>query len=320
MSAADDLEERVNSTYQEWLRLCATDGHGGYDSQSECEGAALAWRIAQVEKINDGEENALNQNWTTARNIREQVEKENSRRNRKIKIGIDEDGISVEGESTSNSNESPQGLQIGISPVGDPVRLVDKSWSFSGTLDWSYMGQDIVVNIAGSLFGVVGESGARGMKGRFTGGELQMQLPNGDVVPLTLDPTESSLIQTDSVTGIGFIDFVADADYPNDAMAWVLQSSTWFRLPITSDETGSFIISTGVVHPDELYPHIDEPYTDFNLDNVLHYETDYAAFLSAWGQNDPRADINVDDQWDQQDVNMWIDAFFVDYDYHQGQI
>lgn len=316
--------ENLKSGYQFEVAQCDNPGNGGYASASDCKAAAFQRYIEAKAKVDEAEILALNENWSSARELHEEIERELVKKNKKWGIVLDENGVEIEVESTSGDNESPQGVPgqsgsnqagsmvLGTTPIGDPIRLINKDWNWDGTINLLVDGELIETSLTGSIHGLVGQSGSFGMKGRLTGGQLVQTLPGGETVVYTIDTTESSSIVSDATTGSGYIDFVADADYPDDAWATVMQSSIWFRFPIIVDDQGQFVISTGFVSPESFYPYAPRAYTDYNLDGQWDMATDLSAFMSAWASSDLRADINIDGVWDQLDIDLWEVDFLQD--------
>lgn len=60
------------------------------------------------------------------------------------------------------------------------------------------------------------------------------------------------------------------------------------------------------------------PYTDYNLDGVLDLTTDFAAFIADHGAMIISADINADGEWDQDDIDQWLQHFDEDFAVHGG--
>ncbi|MEI6053651.1 MAG: hypothetical protein WCQ44_13180, partial [Opitutaceae bacterium] len=53
--------------------------------------------------------------------------------------------------------------------------------------------------------------------------------------------------------------------------------------------------------------------SDYDASSVLDYESDWAAYIADFNNQDLRADLNSDGVWDQTDIDLWSMHFWSDY-------
>jgi len=75
----------------------------------------------------------------------------------------------------------------------------------------------------------------------------------------------------------------------------------------------SFTIEIGPALSSEVIPHVFSPASDFNGDGVLHFDSDFAAFMSAFNDEEFITDRDWNSIWDQADIDAWIETFNEDF-------
>lgn len=86
------------------------------------------------------------------------------------------------------------------------------------------------------------------------------------------------------------------------------------QLPVTRLPDDTLTISMNGVKLTAITGHRPFTITDYNGDGIRDYSSDYAIFLADHGVGAPRADMNEDGIFDQDDLDMWTNLFLIDKD------
>lgn len=84
------------------------------------------------------------------------------------------------------------------------------------------------------------------------------------------------------------------------------------KLPVALSGN-SFVIHLSTTRIGDLGTYRPRVTSDYKEDGVLEYVSDFAAYLRDFDLHTPLADMNDDDQWNGDDIDLWIDSFGEDY-------
>lgn len=266
---------------------------------------------------------AYNENWRSARRSREQIEE----RLRglipnwpdvqdildRIPMNLEFHAIGVPAGGTFVYEGQPVGG--GTLPI-NPTPIQATTYHFTGDASFLRDGELVESSITASLDIQISLDGLEAT-GKVHAGSLTADFGGGFEAAFMVLNEAGNTLSTDAA-GTGWMTFRASFSHTEEAWEAILPSTPRLRFPITIDSAGVITIDSGFAAWEDYYIPRMRPYTDYNLDGVLDLTTDYAAFIADFGAMAQGADINADGEWDQDDINLWIQHFYEDFDVHGG--
>ncbi len=202
-------------------------------------------------------------------------------------------------------------VETGPHPMQSAEPATSRNWSMNGVI--TITKDDATVDI--TLTGILELLPDDDMLGRhwcIRSGSLEVSALGSPLVQLTLlNDEENSITIEESGGGGRFIALFMARYAPGP---WSLALPNLYRLKLPVDLTDHILAmrlpATSVT---DLAPFQPRSTSDFNEDGVLEYSSDFAAYLRDFDLHTPLADMNDDDQWNGDDIDLWIDSFGEDY-------
>ncbi len=186
-----------------------------------------------------------------------------------------------------------------------------KTWTVSGTMTVVTDGVSTNVAIAGSIGGLVNSNDASGVQWNIITGHITATMPGGYVTYLNLliDDDNSLTIDTN---GIGQLSASFKTQYPTLAWGAILPYLNRIQMPVAISG-GILGVHIPLTDYESLIPYEAWASSDYDASSVLDYESDWAAYIADFNNQDLRADLNSDGVWDQTDIDLWSMHFWSDY-------
>lgn len=143
------------------------------------------------------------------------------------------------------------------------------------------------------------------VQGVVVDGDLVVDFGGGAYATLTVKPDPGNTVETD-LAGEGWITTRFAAEHSVESWAALLPGEMRLRVPVTTTSSGVIHADTSSAQWDEYFVPRMRSYTDFNLDGVLDFASDFTEFIEAHSTSDPGTDINADGAWTQADIDLWM--------------
>ncbi len=316
----NQLEEQ----YQKMLIECEkvyTDP----EERKACKSLALSWRNERWTELQRAEESAVNEEWEEARERRKALEE-------KLREMLPDfpdlrdifEPLIIGGSMDIDITATPMQQQhyamsltggdiIHASTPNSPVR-----YRLSGTTALDSDTMSMTMDMGGLLSMTLDTDQFGATFGFVHTGYLHSTAIDGTEITLTIVDDPQNIVETDN-NGVGWITLLTTMEHSDEEWNAILPYYNRVRFPLEVQPNGSLDINTHGWVPTDMYvPYIPWASSDYNMDGTLDYDTDFPAFLEDFDEEDLRADQNVDGVWDQEDIDLWLNRFWTDYDNMNG--
>lgn len=311
--------KQVERIYQEMLRGCENR-----IDRDACRADALDWRQKTLEKLGDLNSAWHNQHIQEAMRLREEWNK--ALRDAMPKFPDIADlfkVLIVDGTMSLNITGTTTDPPLFTQQPSDEIvaesqlPLQTDAYTFSGSAGL----QSERLTTSASVDGSLSISRQVDHQGRVTyhvdSGYLRFTAEDHSVGTFTVVSDSTNLIDLDG-SGAGWVTILTIVDYTDSVWASLLPYYYRTRLPMALQTDGSLLIDTaGWVPTDAYVPYVPWAASDYDLNGILEYNSDFAAFMADFNARDLRADLTVDEQWTQDDIDFWTIHFDEDLSHQQ---
>ena len=288
------------------------------EEQSACKQTAREWRDNQLDNMFTGWQDAINEDWDSARERKRKLEEElqeilpNWPDIQDLIDLINGSGTGSSGGQFRYVMTAPagQGGPSSGASIGDPVPIEVETYSFTGQIDIDRDGSLDSASCSGTLNMNLNFEGLS-VNGSVTAGSFTAAFAGGNEAVITVLRASDNRIVTDA-SGYGSIVFLASFNHSMNEWDAILQSRVRVYMPVRVLSDGSMVIDSADSQIDEFASHTPFPYTDYNHDGQWEYNADMASYLIGHSVHEDIADINRDGAWDQADIDLWISDFEFD--------
>lgn len=306
----------INESHAAMVQGCRSDFAEGTPERNSCIRDANLWRQAAMTEALNARSNAYNENWRAARDSRKRLEE-------KLQDVLPnwpqiKDLITIIDNGTVQGIATPGGLRYVAADIGTnngvggeiPVPIQLQAYAFSGQIQFDWGSTTVAAPFAGTLE-FQGSRIGSAYSGVVRSGTLEATFPGGVQARLVVVKQPSNTIST-SGSGDGQMVFLAEFEHDMESWESILFSRYRILVPITMDAQGIITIDTTSDEVAAMLPYAPRPYTDYNLDGVYDYQSDFGAFMSDFASQSVATDINYDGLWNQSDIDQWISEFDAD--------
>ncbi len=326
----EDSVRYIEEAFQRGLRACDTAFAPPSPENSQCRTGWVNWYLEALNGAWNVRQEAIQENWRSTRRSREELE-ERLRQFlpkwpdiqdiiKQLPRGLTVNAVGIPNDSPVMAPPGIPAPSGGGMPI-DPTPITGTKYIFTGTvsclLENNEGVDELIEGVLVATLVIQLSTDELGTSGIVHSGTIIVSLPGNFEASYTVISDPDNRVTADS-TGSGWITAQTRTSYSDQAWEALMWSTARIRLPISIDGAGVMTIDSASRPWSEYDTPRMRPYTDYDLDGVLDFQADFAAFLQAHAAGDLRADINHDDQWDAADIDLWLQHFDEDHAIHGG--
>lgn len=200
---------------------------------------------------------------------------------------------------------------LGSQPPGTEPRSWASTITLSGT---GQVSGPIILSLEVSGFltmsGVTGVDGSRSAS--IYSGSVLLKAADGDgIVSMTIDKDDRNRLEI-GADGTGTMTLVVTRAISDKEWNTLVPYYIQMTIPVTRSADDRVHIDLTEAKASEAIGRKPFAITDYNADGVRDHTLDYSALLGDYAQQAERADMNMDGEWTQADLDMWENLYLAD--------